>query len=115
MAIESGDAVGEYYHLKVTSDGTEILQNATTDAWGNTFPPYAKVIYGYFCLASDHAKGPYTLNEGKEAIVYDATICFICSNFAIKQINSKDSFYISEKTAPWHSRWTSRLLMYNVL
>ena len=98
MAIESGDAVGEYYHLKVTSDGTEILQNATTDAWGNTFPSYAKVISGYFYLVSDHAQGSYTLNEGKEAIiVYAATICFICSDFAIKQINSKDGFYISEK------------------
>ena len=78
--------------------GLKFCKNATTGAWGNTFPPYAKVIYGYFCLASDHAKGPYTLNEGKEAIiVYAATICFISSDFAIKQINSKDGFYISEK------------------
>ena len=42
-------------------------------------------------------QGVYTLNEGKETIVYAATICFICSGFAIKQINGKDGFYISEK------------------
>ena len=52
---------------------------------------------GYFYPAKDHAQGAYTLNEEKEAIAYAATICFSCSDFAIKQINGKDEFYISEK------------------
>lgn len=54
-------------------------------------------VMGYFYPAKDHAQGAYTLNEEKEAIAYAATICFSCSDFAIKQINGKDEFYISEK------------------
>ena len=97
VAIASGDAEREYYLLKVTGDGTEVLQNVTTDAWQNTFPPGAEVVRGFFYLAEDYAQPAYTLDEEKEAIVYAATIRFICSDFAIKHINGKDCSCISEE------------------
>ena len=97
VAIASGDAEREYYPLKVTSDGTEVLQNVTTDAWQNAFPPGAEVVRGSFYLAEDYAQRAYTLDEEKEAIVYAATIRFICSDFAIKRINGKDCSCISEE------------------
>ena len=97
VAIASGDAQREYYLLKVTSDGTEVLQNVTTDAWENTFPPGAEVVRGSFYLAEDNAQRAYTLDEEKEAIVYAATIRFICSDFAIKHINGKDCSFVSEE------------------
>ena len=97
VVIASGDADKEYYLLKVASDGTEVLQNVTTDVWENTFPPGVEVVRGSFYLAEDYAQRAYTFDEEKEAIVYAATICFICSDFAIKHINGKDCSCISEE------------------
>lgn len=97
MAIASGDAEREYYLLKVKSNGTEVLQNVTTDGWENTSPPGAEVVCGSFHLAEDYVQRAYTLDEENEGIVYVATIRFICSDFAIKHVNGKDCSCVSEE------------------
>ena len=97
VAIASGDAEREYYLLKVKSNGTEVLQNVTTDGWENTFPPGAEVVCGSFYLAEDYVQRAYTLDEENEGIVYVATIRFICSDFAIKHVNGKDCSCVSEE------------------
>ena len=84
------------YIYTTPSDGSKILQNVATDEWDNTFPPGAEVICGNFYEAESVAQRVYTLNEEKNAIVYAATIRFICSDFVIKQINGKDCFQILE-------------------
>ena len=77
VGIASGDAEREYYLLKVTSDGTEVLQNVTTDAWQSAFPPGAEEVHSSFYLAEDYAQHEYTLDEEKETTVYEATMCFV--------------------------------------
>lgn len=101
MAIASGDAEREYYLLKVKSNGTEVLQNVTTDGWENTFPPGAEVVCGSFYLAKDYVQRAYTLDEENEGIVYIATIRFICSDFAIINMLMAKTALASLKNSTW--------------
>ena len=53
MAIASGDPGEEYYLLKVTGNGPEILQNQNKDDWGMCFPTGAKVLRGHFFVRQE--------------------------------------------------------------
>lgn len=66
VAIASSDAEREYCLLKVTSDGTEVVLNVTTDAWENTFPAGTEVVHGSFYLAEDYVQHTYTSDEEKD-------------------------------------------------
>lgn len=55
------------------------------------------MIRGNFYAAQDVDQRTYALNQEKEAFVYAATIRFICCDLAIKQVNGKDVFCVSEE------------------
>lgn len=67
-----------------------------TDAWNNSFPAGAEVIRGHFYLLEDRVRCTYTLNKDKEALVYAATVRYICRDLSIQHINGKDFYRLLE-------------------
>lgn len=75
VAIASGDPGEEYYLMKVTGNGLEVLDKRTTDDWSSSYPAGAEVFRGHFFIAAEESSDDrsYTLDASKKAIVYAAT------------------------------------------
>ncbi|KXJ20237.1 hypothetical protein AC249_AIPGENE16598 [Exaiptasia diaphana] len=78
VAIASGDNEEDYYLLKVTKDGSETLERATTDDWGAKYRAGAMVMRTFF---------GESWSTTKEALVYVATVRFICQD--LQQIGNE--------------------------
>ena len=75
IAVASGDPGEEYYLLKVTGNGPEVLTERTRDDWSCTYRAGAEVILGYFLVGKTAVSEDrlYKLDTTKKAIGY-ATI-----------------------------------------
>ena len=97
-AIASGDLGEEYYLLKVTGNGPEILNKQTKDDWGMCFPTGAEVLRGHFFLRQeDTSLHSYYLEKGKAALVYAATARFICPDLQRRPRNDREVIELSEQ------------------
>lgn len=74
IAIASADHEVDYYLLKVTSDGAEVLNRPTTDGWGAAYPAGANIFQGYFYVRETDDNMVYFLDERKVALFYAATL-----------------------------------------
>ena len=90
MAIASGAPGEEYYLLKVTGNGPEILNKRTKDDWGMCFPTGAEVLRGR--QEEDTSLHSYYLEKGKAALVYAATARFICPGPSLCTYKQERSF-----------------------
>ena len=79
VAIASCDRGCNYYLLKVTGDGTEVLEVEDRDQWGEAYPPGAEIIRGHFLIKDDTNLFQYRIDATKIAYVYAATVRYICS------------------------------------
>lgn len=80
VAIAAADRGVDYYPLKVTSDGAEVLNRPTTDGWGAVYPAGANIFRGYFYVRETDDNMVYFLDEREVALVHAATIRFICAH-----------------------------------
>lgn len=83
VAIASADQGEDYYLFKLSEDGPFILDSLLKDDWGSEYPSGAKVIKGNFLVKSgscDHSSQAYRLIEDRIAVVYAATVRFICQD-----------------------------------
>ena len=80
IAIASGDPGEEYYLLKVTGNGLEVLAERTTDDWSCTYRSGAEVFRGNFLVGETTVSEDrlYILDTTEKAIVYATTTRFIC-------------------------------------
>ena len=81
VGIAAGDRGEDYYLLKVTSYGSEVLNRPTTHGWGATFPAGANILRGHFHIGEQGDAMVYWLDQSKEAIVYAAMVRFIHGTF----------------------------------
>ena len=90
VAIASADRGEDYYLLQVTSDGPEVLEAEESDQWGASYPPGSEVMRGWFLIGNTRGKPPYKYkkNVQKQAIVYAATIRYICP-----ELNENEHIY----------------------
>ena len=86
VAIASGDRGTDYYLLEVTSNGPEILKTEEKDDWGAAYPPGAEIVRGWFLIGNTRGRSPYKYkrNVQKKAVVYAATIRFICPDLRVQ-------------------------------
>ena len=75
IAIASGDPGVEYYLLKVTGNGPEVLTEKATNDWSCTYRAGAEVFHGNFLVAETAVSQDrlYKLGTTKKAIVYATT------------------------------------------
>ena len=87
VAIASADQGEDYYLLKITGDGPEILSIEETDDWGATYPPGAEIIRGWFLTRKGNTRSSYQykLDVDKKAIVYAATVRYICPELNVSR------------------------------
>ena len=78
--IASGGPGVEYYLLKVTGNGPEVLTEKATNDWSCTYRAGAEVFHGNFLVAETAVSQDrlYKLGTTKKAIVYATTARFIC-------------------------------------
>ena len=82
VAIASGDPGEDYYLLKITGNGPEILERRVKDDWGMQFARGAEIVRGHFFVRREDESSSlhsYHLEKGKAAIVYSAAARYICS------------------------------------
>ena len=98
VAIASGDPGEEYYLLKVTGNGPEILNKRIKDDWGMCFPTGAEVLRGHFFVRQeeDTSLHSYYLDKGKAAVMYAATARFICRDLQCRLRNDREVIELSE-------------------
>ena len=81
VAIASGDSEKDYYLLKVIADEPEILEHPLRDTWGAHFPAGARVLKGLLEKSVRQLDNQlYKIVEDKPAVVYAATVRFICQD-----------------------------------
>ena len=99
IAIASGEPGEEYYLLKVTGNGPEILNKEIKDDWGMCFPTGAEVLRGHFFVRQeeDASLHSYYLGKGKAAVVYVATACFIWPDLQCRPRNDREVIELSER------------------
>ena len=100
VAIASGDPGEEYYLLKVTGNGPEILKKRIKHDWGMCFPTGAEVLRGHFFVRQeeDTSLHSYYLEKGgKAAVVYAATARFICPDLQCRPRNDREVIELSER------------------
>ena len=99
VAIAAADRGEDYYLLKVTSNGSEVLNRPTTDGWGASYPAGANIFQGHFYIREQEGTMIYWLDQSKEALVYAATVRFICGPFntVIDGIEGRLSFKVPEQ------------------
>ena len=80
IAIASGDPGEEYYLMKVTGNGPEVLDKMAEDDWSCSYPAGAEILRGLFYVSvpSKYGRRMYKLNKKKQAMVYAATAHIIC-------------------------------------
>ena len=81
VGIAAADRGADYYLLKVTSNGSEVLNRPTTDGWGATYPAGANIFWGHFYIGEQRDAMAYWLDQSKEGIVYTAMVRVICGTF----------------------------------
>ena len=100
VAIASGDALADYYLLRVLSDQPEILERPVKDAWNARYPTGAKIIRGFFYdRVNCDSSSPdlyYQLIGDKIAYVYAATVRFICSDLQECSVGESKVFKLLE-------------------
>ena len=77
----------EYYLLKVTSNGLEELEEATTDDYGCTFPRGSVGLRGNFFIRDNIIDMTYKLDEKKSAFVLAGTVRHVCGELKRKRNN----------------------------
>ena len=97
VAIASGDA-GEEYYLMKTLGGVEKLKKRSTDSWGSTYRAGVEVFRGYFYLLHQRQQfgRMYKLDTDKEAMVYAASIRFLCPELPLDE-DYPGTFHVSEE------------------
>ena len=88
IAIASSDSGEEYYSLKVTGNGPEVLTERTTDDWSCTYRAGTEVIRGYFLVGKTAVSEDclYQLDTTKKVVVYTTTAQFICPDLQMVKI-----------------------------
>ena len=97
VAIAAAEQGEDYYLLKITSDGTEVLTHREKDDYSSyTHRAGSEVFRGNFYDPSQDDILKFSLDETKLAIVHAETVCFICTE--VKQCSSDPKmFEITEK------------------
>ena len=80
VATASGDVDEDYYLLKVSGNGPEVLSKSTRDDWGAKYIAGVEVLRGHFYVKEAVGQHVYRLVTDKVAVVYAATARFICSD-----------------------------------
>lgn len=95
VAIASADRGVDYYLLQVTSDGPEILTAEEKDDWRASYPPGAEIIRGWFLIGSAERSSPceYKRDMEKKAVVYAATIRYICPELRVNESDAHQQIY----------------------
>ena len=95
VAIASGDPGEEYYLLKITGNGPEILEKRLKDGWGMSFPPGAEVVRRHFFVKQEEGTSlhSYYLEKGKVAVVYSATASSLYLSGASTSCNKQQRSY----------------------
>ena len=97
MAIASGDVDEDYYLLKVSGNGPEVLSKSTRDDWGTRYKAGVEVLRGHFYVKEAVGQHVYQLVTEEVAIVYAATARFICSDLErIQTAEWKELFSLPE-------------------
>ena len=97
VAIASGDVDEDYYLLKVSGNGPEVLLKSTSDDWGARYKAGVEVLRGHFYVKEAVGQHVYQLVTDKVAIVYAATARFICSDLErIQTAECKELFSLPE-------------------
>lgn len=99
VAIASGDPGEEYYLLKIIGNGPEQLEKRLKDGWGMSFPSGAEVLRGHFFVRQkeDPSLHSYYLEKGKVAVVYAATVRYICPQLQSQLVNNREAIELSER------------------
>ena len=85
--------------MKVTSNGSEVINRPTTDGCGESYPAGANIFQGHFYIHEQEDIMIYWLDQSKEALVYAATVRFICGPFntVIDRSEGRLSFKVPEQ------------------
>ena len=88
----------EYYLLKITGNGPEHLRKRVKDDWGMCFPPGAEVVRGHFLIRrqEDPSLHSYCIKKGNLAVVYAATVRYICPELESQISNDREIIERSE-------------------
>ena len=88
-----------YYLLKITGNGSERLQKRLKDDWGMSFPTRAEVGRGYFLTRqqADACLHSYFVEKGRVAVVYAATVRYICPELEGQLSKGGEKIELSEQ------------------
>jgi len=91
IAIAADDSY-DYYLLKVTSDGTVILDEDVVDDYGCAFPAGSRVLKGHFSQRDNLIDMTYKLDLQKVALVYPGTVRYVCAELIQRGRGHKQVF-----------------------
>ena len=94
IAIASGDPGVEYYLLKLTGNGPEVVTERATDDWSCTHRAGAEVFCRNFLVAKTAVSEDrlYKLDTTKKAVVNATTARFICPDLQTEK-SMNGTFY----------------------
>lgn len=74
VAIAADNSVYDYFLVKVTSNGVQILNDQTNGDYGSSFNKGSRVLYGNFFVRESLIDMTFKLDDTKTAIVFAATV-----------------------------------------
>ena len=89
------DRMYDFYLLKVISEGVEELDNNFTDDYHFTISRGEQVIKGNFYLRDNIRDMTFTLDVNRTALVYAATVCYICGELPARKKGRKTIYKLS--------------------
>lgn len=74
VAIAADNSVYDYFLVKVTSNGVQILNDQTNGDYGSSFNKGSRVLYGNFFVRESLIDMTFKLDDTKTAIAFAATV-----------------------------------------
>ena len=99
IAIAAADRGEDYYLMKITGSGKEILKRTERDAYNCRYRVGSEVFRGYFYVRHHHNVLEFTLDNNREAIVFSETVRYICTGLQqhYDQCEDVDVFRLNEQ------------------
>ena len=85
VAIAADNSVYDYFLVKVTSNGVQILNDQTNGDYGSSFNKGSRVLYGNFFVRESLIDMTFKLDDTKTAIVFAATVWYVCADLLPKR------------------------------